>query len=257
MTLPAAVLVEPREPGNVGAVARVMANFGLSELLIVGAPELPAPRDFVTATAAGRPILGAAARAESLEAALASFHAAVAVTRRAGKHRPPDLGPLDLPPFLDGLPSGARAALVFGREADGLRAEEALLCGRLLAIPAVPEAPSLNLAQAVAVVAFAWFAGGGAVPGRAGAGFPGPAGVEVPGDASVSRPAEPLATRAVQEDLFRALESALARIGFLEGDRAADSMASIRRILGRALLTDREARLLRGLARKLGEPGPG
>jgi tRNA C32,U32 (ribose-2'-O)-methylase TrmJ len=87
----------------------------------------------------------------------------------------------------------------------------------------------------VAVVAFAWFAGGGGPREQA---------VAIP-------PPEPLATQAVREELHRALEQGLGHIGFLEGDRAGDTMASIRRILGRALLTEREARLLRGLARRL------
>jgi tRNA C32,U32 (ribose-2'-O)-methylase TrmJ len=52
-------------------------------------------------------------------------------------------------------------------------------------------------------------------------------------------------------ELYAALEASLLRIGFLEGDRAADTMATLERILGRAALTEREARMLRGLAAKM------
>ncbi len=232
---PAVVLVEPAEAGNAGAVARAMANFGLSELILAGETPLPEPRDFVTARLEGRAILNAAGRAPDLASALAPFHLAVAVTRRTGKHRPADLTPDALAGTLAALPEGSRAALVFGRETDGLRAEEALLCGRLLHIPTSPDAPSLNLAQAVAVTAYGWSTGV---------------------DRAVSA-GEPPATIAEVEALYASLEESLAGIGFLEGDRGADTMASLRRLFGRAALTDREVRLLRGLARKIGDAASG
>jgi len=230
---PAVVLVEPVTPGNVGAVARGMANFELDEMILAGETPLPGRRDFVAARVEGRVVLDAARRAPDLATALETFQVAVAVTRRSGKHRPTDLTPATLPSFLASLPGATRVALVFGRETDGLRNDEVLLCGRLLTIPSSPDAPSLNLAQAVAVVAATLFTGSP----RSSRAFR-------------RRPEAPAELGDV-EAFYAALETALGHIGFLEGDRAADTMASLRRILGRANLTPADVRLLRGLVRKI------
>jgi tRNA/rRNA methyltransferase len=228
-------LVEPREDGNVGMVARAMANFGLSRLVLVGASEKPDSADFLTARAEGRRILETVSRVGDLRTALSESHAVVAVSRRGGKHRPPDLSPSNLGEYLRSLPHDAAIVFVFGREADGLRAEEAALCGRYLAIPTSPEAPSLNLAQAATIVAFSLFSAGRVD--------------EVSSGAVV---AEAVATQAELEDLFQALEVSLSGIGFLQGDRAADTLTSIRRLISRSLPSAREVRLLRSLARKIG-----
>lgn len=238
MRAPAIILVEPGQPGNVGAVARAMANFGLDRLILAGPTPLPADADLIMARAEGRPIVARADRAPDLAAALAPFQAAVAVTRRLGKHRPSDLGPADLAGLLAGLPPDSDVAFVFGREATGLRSEEARLCGRLMAIPTNPEAPSLNLAQAVAITAFHLYQAGATTARR--------------GARTVGR--DRTATTAELEGLFAALEPALASIGFFEGARRPDTMLSVRRIFGRAHLTDREVRLLRGLAHRLERP---
>lgn len=226
------VLVEPREEGNTGMVARAMANFGLRSLVLVGAPGLPAPLDHVVARSAGRKILDGIGRAENLREALGPFHAAVAVSRRRGKHRNSDMEPGEILTFVKTLPEESPVAFVFGREADGLTLDEVSQCARVLTIPTSAEAPSLNLAQAAAIVAYSLF------ECREGS----------PRDPA----SDPPATRAELEELFQALESSLAEIGFLQGDRAADSMTTLKRLLTRALPDEREARLLRSLARKIG-----
>lgn len=241
---PVVVLVHPADVGNVGATARAMANFGLTELRVVGSPDMPADRDYRAGRLEGRPLLerlAAAPRPATLAEALADIQLPIAVTRRRGKHRPLDLGPLELAPLLAAQPPETRAALVFGREADGLTVEELDLCGRRLAIPTTAEAPSLNLAQSVGVVAFAWFSGTAAAAEAAartppGAGAP-----------------DPLAPVPEVEAFLAQLEPALERVGFYEGDRGPDSFRSLRRIFTRAGLTVREVRLLRGLARKIAE----
>jgi tRNA/rRNA methyltransferase len=242
---PAVVLVEPRNAGNVGLVARTMANFGVGRMVLVGETRLPLEQDQLAARAEGRPILDALTRFPDLAAALADEQVTVAVTRRTGKHRPGDLFPATLAEFRAGLPAGTRVAFVFGRESDGLRTEEALLCHRRLRIATTDEAPSLNLAQAVAVVLARWYepvgnTGPGPLPTRRG----------VP-----ASPAEPPARAAHFEAMMAALEPALRSIGYLEGDRDDDTMNSLRRLLGRAQLTEREIRMLRGLASKIGKGG--
>ncbi|HEX7879547.1 MAG TPA: TrmH family RNA methyltransferase [Candidatus Eisenbacteria bacterium] len=240
----AVVLVEPRNAGNVGLVARTMANFGVARLVLAGSTELPAEKDQLAARAEGRPILDALVRAADLAAALADEQVTIAVTRRTGKERPGDLFPATLAEFRAGLPPGTRVAFVFGRESDGLRTDEARLCARRLRIATTEEAPSLNLAQAVAVVLGRWYesvaaAGPGTLPTRRG----------IP----PSPVNDPLASNARFEEMMAALEPALRAIGYLEGDRDEDTMNSLRRLFGRAQLTEREIRMLRGLATKIGK----
>lgn len=242
--IPSVVLVEPAGIGNVGAAARVMANFGLTELRVVGSPELPVDRDYRAARVEGRPILerlAEAPRPTTLAEALADVQVAIAATRRRGKHRPVDLDPMELAAFLATQPAGTRVALVFGREADGLTVEELDLCGRRVCIPTTAEAPSLNLAQAVGVVTYAWFAG---TPAAAEAARRTPPGAGTP---DVPAPVPEV------EAFLEQLEPALARIGFFEGDRGPDAFRSLRRIFTRAGLSTREVKLLRGLARKISE----
>ena len=241
---PVIVLVEPGGAGNVGAAARAMANFGLAELRIVGSPDTPTDRDDRLARLEGRPILQRvreALRPATLAEALADIQLPIAVTRRRGKHRPADLAPLELAPLLAAQPAGTAAALIFGREADGLTVEELDLCGRRLTIPTTAEAPSLNLAQAVGVTAFAWFSGTAAAAEAV---------TRMPPGAGATDPLAPLPD---VEAFLLQLQPALDRIGFFEGDRGPDGFRSVRRIFGRAGLTVREVRLLRGLARKIQE----
>jgi tRNA/rRNA methyltransferase len=240
----AVVVVEPRNAGNVGLIARTMANFGVARLILAGATPLPAEQDQLAARAEGRPILDAHARYDDLAAALADEQVTVAVTRRTGKERPGDLFPATLAEFRAGLPDGTRVAFVFGRESDGLRTEEARLCHRRLRIATTDEAPSLNLAQAAAVVLARWYEpvarpGPGPLPTRRGI----PA---VPPDDVPARAAH-------FEAMMAALEPALRAIGYLEGGRDEDTMNSLRRLFGRAQLTEREIRMLRGLATKIGK----
>ena len=240
----AIVLVQPRNAGNVGLVARTMANFGIRRMVLVGETELPVEKDQLAARVEGRPILDALVRFADLETALADEQVTVAITRRVGKERPGDLFPATLGAFRRELAPECRVAFVFGRESNGLRTEEARFCHRRLRIPTTDDVPSLNLAQAVAVVAGRWYEevadiGPGPRPTRRG----------VPASPVV----EPPARAAHFEAMMAALEPALRRIGFLEGDRDVDTMNSLRRLFGRALPTEREIRLLRGLANKIGK----
>jgi len=240
----AIVLVEPRNAGNVGLVARTMANFGVARLILAGSTALPVEKDQLAARVEGRPILDALVRADTLESALAEEEATVAITRRVGKERPGDLFPDTLGAFRRGLPPGTRVAFVFGRESNGLRTGEARLCHRRLRIATTDEAPSLNLAQAVAVVTGRWYeevAEIGPGPHLTRKGVPASLALEPPGKA------------ASFEALMAALEPALRSIGYLEGDRDEDTMNSLRRLFGRAMPTEREIRMLRGLATKIGK----
>jgi tRNA/rRNA methyltransferase len=164
---PIVVLVEPQLGENIGAAARVMANFGLSRLRLVrprdGWPNLQARR---SASGADR-IIDAVALFDTLEAAIADCTMVLATTARAHDQAKPVLGPDAAAACLaPHVAAGENVAVLFGRERWGLENDEVALADRIVTFPVNPAFASLNLAQAVAVVAYEWFklATGGALP---------------------------------------------------------------------------------------------
>jgi tRNA/rRNA methyltransferase len=164
---PIIVLVEPQLGENIGAAARVMANFALKRLRLVkprdGWPNVQARR---AASGADR-ILDEAQLYHSVEAAIADCTLVLATTARAHDQAKPvissDAAAALLAPHVV---AGENVAVLFGRERYGLENDEVALADRIVTFPVNPAFASLNLAQAVAVVAYEWFklAGGGALP---------------------------------------------------------------------------------------------
>jgi len=155
---PIVVLVEPQLGENIGAAARAMANFGLSRLRLV-APRQAWPNTKARMMAAGADrILDGAELYESLEAAIADCTFVIAATARAHDQAKPVVGAAEAAALLaPRVAAGELAALVFGRERNGLENEEVALADRILTLPVNPAFASLNLAQAVAIVAYEWF----------------------------------------------------------------------------------------------------
>jgi len=152
------VLVEPQLGENIGAAARAMANFGLSRLRLV-APRQAWPNTKARMMAAGADrILDGAELYESLEAAIADCTFVIAATARAHDQAKPVVGAAEAAALLaPRVAAGELAALVFGRERNGLENDEVALADRILTLPVNPAFASLNLAQAVAIVAYEWF----------------------------------------------------------------------------------------------------
>lgn len=141
------ILVEPIYAGNVGAVARIMNNFGFDQLRVVGA--VPSKNDFYLAMHSEE-ILTQAQLFEDLSSAVADLDRVIAFSRRLGKLKPIDLDPASMALYAYES-RHLRLGLVFGRETFGLTDEEADLCPLRCHIPANPAFPSINLAQAVAI----------------------------------------------------------------------------------------------------------
>jgi TrmH family RNA methyltransferase len=145
------VLVSPRNPLNIGAVARAMANFGFDHLTVAAAFD---PHWREAKSAVGAPDLLQHARAtEHLSEALAActFVAGTGTLTHRKPEQPivslPDLGPL----LERELAKGGRAALIFGPEKHGLTRDDLSFCNVLVEIPTDPRQPSMNLGQAAAV----------------------------------------------------------------------------------------------------------
>lgn len=150
------VLVAPRQPGNIGAVCRAMANFGITDLRLVTPCDRFHPEAVKFAVDA-KPLLGQATVYETLSDALADLTLSVALTRRCGRLRG-DLYPVcQIQPLIATLPEQSRIGLVFGREDCGLSTEEVAQCSYAATIPTsgvLGSKGSLNLAQAVVVTLY-------------------------------------------------------------------------------------------------------
>ena len=151
------VLVRPRNPLNIGAVARAMANFGFRELAVV-APYEPVWQETRSAVGAEE-VIKSACEASDLRQAIANRTLVVGTT--SGSRRSLDRDLISLPEFpawlarhAKGKQASGRAALLFGSEKTGLTSEHLSYCHALVRIPVLPGCPSMNLGQAVAVCCY-------------------------------------------------------------------------------------------------------
>jgi len=225
------VLVRPRFPENIGAAARAAANLGLGGLRVVD-PERPWPEAMQRlAGSQGRPLLEAMQVHGTLEQALADAVGAAATTARSGYQRGRLLFPRQAAPELLTWAGQGRVGLVFGPEDRGLTTAELDRCQMGVCIPTT-EASSLNLAQAVVVLAYELRMA--ALEGQA-----------------PRRPGPPPASLQEINGLKEHLLQALVAIGTLPADNPEHFFRPLKAGLERARLSSREARALRGIARQM------
>jgi TrmH family RNA methyltransferase len=215
------VLVRPRVGENVGAAARVLRNFGHADWVLVDPQRLD--MDVARRLAMGaEDLLEGVRSVPALDDAVAGCAWVVGTDSRRVRGRAP-LEPADLAAAVAEAAPRGPTALVFGGERDGLRAAELARCDALSRIPSQGPQPSLNLAQAVAIYAFALRSAPDATPRR-----------------SAARPAA-----APDEELVgveESLRAALAAGGFLRGPER-HAVGDLTRTLRRSRLTRKEARL--------------
>ncbi len=155
------ILVEPQGPRNVGSTARAMRNFGLSRLVLVKGPSLEHPETKEMASGA-QDVLAGAIVCDTLEEAVADCQFLVGTTARP-RHRLETLLPHDAAPkLIDAASAGLEVGILFGREDSGLTAEEMRLCHFVISAATAEDYASLNLAQAVLLIAHEIFAASGA-----------------------------------------------------------------------------------------------
>lgn len=220
------VLVEPREAGNVGAVARAMKNFGFSELWIAGEHPPLQPVSGWWASGADD-VLADARSVPRLADALAGAHLTVATTSTRGRTSPVTFTPRTLGRRFAELGSSQTLALVFGREDSGLTREELALCQFTAAIPANERFPTMNLAQAACVFCY-----------------------ELSAIEPSSAPRE-LADAASIERIHQRARALLLEAGFLHENNPDRIYDDLRAIVARADLDAREATIALGMLRQL------
>src|ERR1700730_16947751 len=147
------VLVRPKSPRNIGAAARAIKNMGFSDLrLVAPAVRDPRPEAAMAVHAAG--LLSAALTYPDLPAALADRMGVIGTTARTAPYRDAAQLLREAAAELNALGGANRVAILFGPEDSGLTNEDLKHCQRLITIPSASAYPSLNLAQAVMLVAY-------------------------------------------------------------------------------------------------------
>ena len=233
------VLVRTSHPGNIGSAARAMKNMGLRTLTLVAPKRFPDPEAVALASGADD-VLSGVRVFDALPDAIGDCVAAYALSARMREWGPDNLAVRDAAHAALADAPGGQVAFVFGNEASGLTNEELLACQRHVRIPTDPAWSSLNLAQAVQVVAYElrMAATAGALP--------------------EGRP-EPLATVADLEGLYAHLEQASIASGFLDPANPGRLRDRWRRLFSRARPEREEVNIIRGLLKSLlkGRNSPG
>jgi len=236
------ILCRAAEPGNVGAVCRVMKNMGLSRLRLVAPVFLDEPPLLARAIHA-EDIWRSADTYNSLADAAADCSLVVGTTRRRGRKRKSvTLAPRSLVSWLAERDIRGTLALVFGNERTGLTADELNYCNIASHIPVSESFPSLNLSHAVQVYAYELFIAFGGVengPGAKGGRTPEP----------VKGEWVPLCRRAADE-LTADITGVLAGLGFYKNPGREEQTRFLRDGICRAGLSEREGRYLKDICIK-------
>ena len=154
ITKPVIVLVHPQLGQNIGKAARAMLNFGLTEMRLV-APRDGWPNPDAGPSASGADIVLEQAQVfDTVQAAIADCSTIFASTVRRRDLVMPVLGPEQMAEQIAGSPG--RSAILFGAERSGLSTEDVALANAIVTVPINPEFGSLNLAQAVILLAYEW-----------------------------------------------------------------------------------------------------
>jgi TrmH family RNA methyltransferase len=224
------VLSRPRYGGNIGAAARAVKNMGLGGMVISGAEDYLESEARMMAASAGD-VLQAAVTTDTLTRALDSFDLVLGASRRVKSSRQRIMNPRDAAGFLAREIGDGRAAIVFGPEDSGLTAEELSMCHGIVSIPADERYPSLNLSQAVMVMAY---------------------------ELRLTQDDEQLRVRTFGEasgeeyhSMLTQVESVLDQTGFFIRNPKKRVMLHLREISTHGIGTSQDARIVRGMFRRI------
>jgi tRNA/rRNA methyltransferase len=231
---PVIVLVRPQLGQNIGKAARAMLNFGLTEMRLV------APRDGWPNPDAGPAASGAdivledAAVYDTVEKAVADCSIVFASTVRRRDLVMPVLRPEEMAQRIAATPE--RCAILFGPERSGLETEDVALATAIVTVPINPEFGSLNLAQAVILLAYEWSKGSALAQPPA-------------------KDLEPAAPHGELDGLIRQLDDELVAKGYFHPpSRTQATRNTIRTIFTKTGWSSREVKAVRGIVRALVGP---
>jgi tRNA/rRNA methyltransferase len=229
MAKPVVILVNPQMGENIGAAARIMANFDLEELRIV-APRDGWPNEKAEAMATGAVgIVEEAKIFEDLASALADLTLVYATTARTREMIKRVASPRGAAEEIAG--AAGPVGILFGPERSGLCNDDVALCDTIISIP-VGWYKSLNIAQAVAIVAYENFVASH--------------------EAAPTQPDAPMATKEDVDALFNALERELdARNFFYPEEKRPTMVRNLRSLVERQVLYEQDVRTLHGVIKSL------
>lgn len=233
------VLIETSHAGNVGAAARAMKVMGFSDLVLVRPrfADITCHEEAVAMASGAADVLVRARVVGTLAEALQGCTHACATAMTPRDFGPPVATPREH--FARVAASGHQVALVFGPERTGMANDDVYRCHVCLSIPTHPDYGSLNLAQAVQLLAYDWrqALGGFAVQART---------------APVVR-----ADAAAVAGTLQHWEQVLVDIGFLDPAAPKKLMPRLQQVFNRAELSEQEVHILRGIARAVGAAAGG
>ncbi len=232
---PKIIMVETSHPGNIGAAARAMKTMCLDQLALVNPGSYPDPVAFARSSGAAD-LLENACLYPSLSQAVADCQFVVGITARSRKLSAPVMTPRQLVDDMVTQNDEAQYAWVFGRERNGLSNEEIDLCNIVCTIPSNPDYGSLNIAAAVQVLCYEWYAT------SVGENFRGR-------PSSVT--SDPLAAVEEREGFYQHLWQALSALDFLDTENPVPLQRKLRRMFDRTRLTCSEINILRGILKSI------
>ena len=233
---PAIILVQTQLGGNMGSTARAMMNFGLDDFRLVAPMEPPTVPQARSMAAGADALLENAKIFDTLEEAIEDLHVVYATTARprdmTKEVTTPHLGIKDLAQYsADNVKTG----ILFGREKSGLTNDDLALVDKVVEIPVNPEFSSLNLSQAVIVMAYEWYQA-----------------TQTPPSPTLRFNDTTLASKEELVNFYLRLEKELDENGFLAIPGKRDTMVrNIRNMFNRSNLTDQEVKTLHGIVTSL------
>lgn len=235
----AIILVNTSHPGNIGSVARAMKNMGLKHLRLVNPKMFPHPE--ATALASGASdVLIQAKLFSDLKEAIKDQQLIYAFSSRSRHLEWPPFTPRECVDHIAEEGTGAKIALVFGNERAGLTNEELSLCQFHVSIPTHSDYPSLNLAQAVQVIAYELW-------------------VKSLSESKPQLISNKLAKKRILapaeqiEGFFQHLEQTLVKIKVLHPHQNKKMILRLRRLFHRAQLDSDEINILRGILKAINQ----
>ncbi|WP_254067594.1 RNA methyltransferase [Burkholderia sp. L27(2015)] len=250
------VLIEPSHPGNVGAAARALKTMGFSRLILVRPrwPDVLQDPEAIAMASGADDVLAAAQCVQTLDEALAGVHWSIALSARSREYGPPVLTPRIAAQTAAQMLAQPRTsapdtciALVFGNERTGLANHDVERCSAIAHIPANPAYSSLNLAQAIQVLAYELRVAYTAALSSPSSPLAAPA----PAPASSATADEARASSDEIEGMFQHLEKALTALDFFDPDNPKKLQSRLRRLFARAGLEREEVNILRGIAKHI------
>jgi len=220
----AIILIEPENPGNIGAVARVMKNFGFSSLILVN-PKCKIDQEARNRAKWANDILKKAKIVKKMP----KMHTLVATTSQLGTDYNIPRSPITPEQLAEKINVNKKIGIVFGREGSGLNNKEIEACDFVVTIPNHKKYPTMNLSHSVAVILYELFKG------------------------NQERIGEQIkiADKKDKEHLLKLINSKLDKMEFATASKRKTQKIIWKRIIGKSFLTKREAFALMGFFKKL------